>query len=198
MVQLRVHLPSLAIWTQVLNTLITDTLCWWQEVLNIILLDFFLHFIWLWLLESFWCNITHNWTLCKYALNTFRNSSCCTLPYIMMSIMDTGSDFLKPVITGSGPLVIHLRTGKNSKLKSHSFNNSWHKVIEERLWISAYLLVLKCSSLISRFWITPPRISDGTCVMTKPTRNARESWQAASCSMDNKYVCEMSVVDWPS
>uniref|UniRef100_W5LHE4 C-type lectin domain family 9 member A-like n=1 Tax=Astyanax mexicanus TaxID=7994 RepID=W5LHE4_ASTMX len=47
------------------------------------------------------------------------------------------------------------------------------------------------------FWIKPPHPSDYSCGMVKPSSNALNSWAPTYCGMKNKWICEMSAVEWP-
>ncbi|XP_007249797.3 C-type lectin domain family 9 member A isoform X2 [Astyanax mexicanus] len=47
------------------------------------------------------------------------------------------------------------------------------------------------------FWIKPPNPSDYSCGMVKPSSNALNSWAPTYCGMKNKWICEMSAVEWP-
>ncbi|KAL6488545.1 hypothetical protein MHYP_G00022860 [Metynnis hypsauchen] len=48
------------------------------------------------------------------------------------------------------------------------------------------------------FWIAPPKQSDESCVLTKPSSNAQKSWKPIYCNMYNKWICEMRALEWPN
>ncbi|XP_036434137.1 asialoglycoprotein receptor 2 [Colossoma macropomum] len=53
------------------------------------------------------------------------------------------------------------------------------------------------TALKNGFWIDPPKQSDDSCVLTKPSSNAQKSWEPNYCNMYNKWICEMRALEWP-
>ncbi|XP_072534860.1 asialoglycoprotein receptor 1 [Salminus brasiliensis] len=53
------------------------------------------------------------------------------------------------------------------------------------------------TTLTDGFWIYPPESTDYDCVLSKPRSNAQKSWIPSWCGMNNRWICEMSAVEWP-
>ncbi|KAK7147271.1 hypothetical protein R3I94_009949 [Phoxinus phoxinus] len=48
------------------------------------------------------------------------------------------------------------------------------------------------------FWSDGPDERYSYCVLSMPSKNPVRSWRSASCSMKNRWICEMDVLTWPT
>ncbi|XP_039535317.1 C-type lectin domain family 4 member A [Pimephales promelas] len=48
------------------------------------------------------------------------------------------------------------------------------------------------------FWINSPYVGYRYCVLSMPSKNPPRSWKSETCSMKNRFICEVKVLTWPT